>query len=108
MPGYASYLVETMVTLLLVCGAAALVLLGARKVGIGRASGPLTLMGQLPLDARRSVYLIKVADKVLVVGASEGGMVKLAELAAGDVPVLEQAAAPKSFAEVLARLKGKS
>jgi flagellar biogenesis protein FliO len=108
MPGYASYLVETMVTLLLVCGAAALVLIGARKFGIGRASGPLSLMGQLPLDARRSVYLIKVADKVLVVGASEGGMVKLAELAAGDVPVLEQTAAPKSFAEVLARLKGKS
>jgi flagellar biogenesis protein FliO len=105
MPSYTSYLLETIVTLALVCACAFAVLYAARRLGLGRASGPITLVGQLPLDARRSVYLIKIAEKVLVVGTAEGGMVKLGELDANEVPT--PAAVPvRSFAEVLAGLRG--
>ena len=69
----ASYIVETFVTLLGVIALAVLVLYGGRRLGSGARSGPLELVGRLPLDARRAVYLVKVGKLVYVVGASEEG-----------------------------------
>lgn len=98
MGAYGAYIVQTFVTLLAVCGLAYAVLYGARRLGLGRPRGPISLIGQLPLDARRSIYLVKVGEQVIVVGASEAGFTKLAELPAGS----------PSFAEVLdAKLKEK-
>ena len=91
MGAYGAYIVQTFVTLLAVCGLAYAVLYGARRLGLGRPRGPISLVGQLPLDARRSIYLVKVGEQVIVVGASEAGFTKLAELPA-DAP---------AFAEVL-------
>ena len=88
-----------------VCALAFAVLYGARRLGIGRPSGPIELVGQLPLDARRAIYLVKVGEHVFVVGASEGGITKLGELAEGDVPAEPEQAAP--FADVLARAMGR-
>jgi flagellar protein FliO/FliZ len=81
------------------------VLWGARRLGLGRPSGPIELMGHLPLDARRAVYLIKVGGQVLVVGVGDGGMTKLAELPAAELPI---AAPPRgaTFGDVLARVRG--
>jgi flagellar biogenesis protein FliO len=108
MPGYATYLVETIVTLLLVCVVAVAVLYGARKLGLGRASGPIALLGQLPLDARRSVYLVGIGQKVIVVGVAEGGMVKLAELGASEVPAAAaRSTEARSFSEILDSLRGR-
>jgi flagellar biosynthetic protein FliO len=104
---YTSYIVETLVTLVAVCGLAYVVLYGARKLGIGRASGPIRLVGQLPLDARRGIYLVKVGEHVLVVGVAEGGMTKLGEMPASELPH-EEAAVPSAFAETLARALGRS
>lgn len=97
-----SYIVETMVTLLAIVALAALVLVAARKAGVGRPSGPLTLVGRLPLDGRRAVYLIRAGKKVLVVGASEAGLNRLGEL--DELP--EELAAPssKSFSDVLGQV----
>jgi flagellar protein FliO/FliZ len=103
---YASYLLETLVTLLGVCAFAALVLYGARRVGVGRATGGLELLGRLPLDARRSIVLVKIGETVFVVGVGDGGMTKLGELAAADVP-RALVAEPKNFASVLARVTGR-
>ncbi len=75
-----SYLIETVVTLLAVLALAVLVLYAARRAGVGRQSGPLQLVGRLPLDARRAVYLVKVADKIIVIGASEAGLTRLGEV----------------------------
>lgn len=97
----ASYLVETLVTLLGVVALAVLVLYGARKLGVGRAAGPLELVGRLPIDARRAVYLVRVGKLVYVVGASEAGLTKLGELGADAIPAPAEAA-PK-FADLLAR-----
>lgn len=103
----ASYLVETFVTLLVVCGLAFVVLYGARRLGIGRARGPIKLVGQLPLEARRSIYLVRVGEQVIVVGASEAGFTKLGEIPSTDLPDESVAAAPP-FSDVLARVLGGS
>jgi flagellar protein FliO/FliZ len=105
MGSYASYLLETFVTLLAVCGLAFVVLYGARRLGVGRPRGPIQLVGQLPLDARRAIYLVQVGGQVMVVGASEAGITKLGEVAAAELPEVEPAAAAP-FADVLARVLG--
>ncbi len=105
MGSYAGYLLETFVTLLAVCGLAFVVLYGARRLGIGRPRGPIQLVGQLPLDARRAIYLVQVGGQVLVVGASEAGITKLGEVAATDLPAVDPTmAAP--FSDVFARVLG--
>ena len=99
---YASYLLETVLMLVVVCGLALVVMVAAKRVGVGRASGPITLVGQLPLDARRGLYLVRVGARVFLVGVGEGGFTKLGELPASEVP-LEPAAAGDTFAELSAR-----
>jgi flagellar biogenesis protein FliO len=100
---YAGYLIETFVTLLAVCGLAFVVLWGARRLGIGRPSGPIELRGTLPLDARRAIHLVQVGAQVFVVGVGEGGFTKLGELPASELPAAEPARAT-AFGEVLARV----
>ena len=107
MSSYASYLVETFVTLVAVCALAFVVLWGARRVGIGRPSGPIELRGTLPLDGRRVIYLVKVGSQVYVIGVGEGGFTKLGEIPESDLPAAA-AASGTSFAEVLARVMGKT
>jgi flagellar biogenesis protein FliO len=106
----AFYIVETFATLLGVILLAVAVLYGGRRLGIGRASGPLELLGRLPLDARRAVYLVKVGKLVYVVGSSEGGLTRLGELEAEAVPDHGPSGPPAAraprFADVLARLRG--
>lgn len=98
-------MIETFVTLLAVCVLAFIVLYGARRLGVGRASGPIQLCGRLPLDARRSIYLVKVGAQVLVVGVGEGGFTKLGEIPAADLPADATPASP-TFADALARVLG--
>jgi flagellar biogenesis protein FliO len=99
---------ETVMTLVAVTGLAILVLLVARRSGLGRVSGPLALAGRLVLDARRAVYLVRVGETYYVVGASEAGLTKLGELtreALGEQPLgVESALAPRAFKEFLERL----
>ncbi len=90
----ASYVIQTVVTLLGVVALAILLLYGARRAGVGRASGPLALVGRLPLDGRRAVYLVRVGRAIYVVGSSEMGLVKLGEITEAelaDVPATEGA-----------------
>lgn len=104
MGSYAGYIVQTVVTLLAVCALALVVLYGARRLGVGGPRGPVALVGALPLDARRAVYLVKVGEQVLVVGASEAGLTKLGEVRAADLPVDAPPAPPAPFGDVFARV----
>lgn len=99
------YLLETTLLLVVMCALAVIVLWIARRAGVGSARGPIQLVGQLPLEARRSVYLIRIAGKVLVIGVAEGGMVKLGELSDAELPA-QTPPSPPRFAEVLARVLG--
>jgi flagellar biogenesis protein FliO len=100
------YAVETVVTLLLISGLAILVLYAARRSGVGKALGPITLAGRLVLDPRRAIYLVRIGETYFVVGASEAGLTKLGELgsdAIGDLPLPEEPA-PRAFKNLLERL----
>jgi flagellar protein FliO/FliZ len=103
----ATYLVETSVTLLAVVAIAIVVLMGAKRLGVGRPHGPMHLLGRMPLDARRVVYLVRVADQVLILGASEAGLTKLGELQPQALEEGESEPARPAFADLLSRLRGK-
>ena len=99
-----AYFVQAMVTVLAIVALAVLVLYGGKRLGIGRPSGPLELLGRLPLEARRAVYLVRVGKVVYVVGASEGGLTRIGELDADAVPLQSAGGGSPTFAEVLGRL----
>ncbi len=102
---YGSYLVETVLMLVVVSALAFFAMVLAKRVGIGRAHGPIELVGQLPLDARRGLYLVKVGSRVFLVGVGEGGFSKLGEVPASEVPVGEKPAT--GFADIFARALNK-
>jgi flagellar biosynthetic protein FliO len=111
MSAYTSYLLETFVTLLAVCAIAVAVLYGARKMGMGRSTGGIELVGRLPLDSRRSIVLVRVGAQVFLVGVADGGFTKLGELAASDVPSpmpAEPGIGSGTFAAALSRALGKA
>ena len=80
-----------------------------KKLVPGVARGPnqrveLSLVAQLSLGTRQKVAVIRVADRTLVVGVTEGSITTLAELS---LPQIEPAAQkeaddPKIFADLLA------
>jgi flagellar protein FliO/FliZ len=99
----ADYLVESFLVLLVIVGLAALFLYGARRAGLrpGRGLGSIELLARLPLEPRRSVYVVRVLDQVLILGASEAGLAKLGELPESAAALLRETDAPASFAAVL-------
>lgn len=103
MSSYTGYLIETLATLLGVCAVAFFVLWGARRMGVGRPTGPIELRGHLPLDGRRSIYLVQVGAQLFVIGVGEGGFTKLGELPATELPAPVAGRGPASFTEALAR-----
>ena len=102
MTPFATYIVETLVTLVAVIALAVLVLVGARRFGLGRPLGPMELIGRLPLEGRRAVYLVRVIDRVFVLGASEAGLEKIAELEGTNLVAAEENKV--SFRQVLSRV----
>lgn len=96
-----SYLVETLLTLFGVLALAVLALYAARRVGVGRALGPMELLGRLPLEGRRAVYLLKIGDVVYVIGSSEAGLSKLGELQMNQLPSPPDEPPAKPFAQLV-------
>ncbi len=99
------YVLQSLVTLLGIVALAVLVLYGARHLGVGRPSGPLQLVGRLPLDGRRVVYLVRVGARTFVLGGSEAGLSTLGELSEVDSTITTSV--PKTgFSTVLSRILG--
>jgi flagellar biogenesis protein FliO len=101
-----SYVVETLITVTAVSALAVLVLFGARRIGFGRPLGPMVLVGRLPLEGRRTVYLVQIAETVYVLAGSEAGLAKIGELPRADLTTLEPASST-SFRDVLSRMRGR-
>jgi flagellar biogenesis protein FliO len=101
------YLLESLATLAGVCALAVAVLWGARRAGLGAPSGPIKLRGHLPLDARRSVYIVQVGEHVFVLGVGEAGFTKLGEIAATELPPSVDSPRASAFSDVLARALGR-
>jgi flagellar protein FliO/FliZ len=80
---YGDLLVTSLVVLGAVCIAAFVVVrLAGRLLATGRTRGAhlLDVVARLPLEPRRSLYVVEVAGKTLLVGTSEMGLSVLTEL----------------------------
>jgi flagellar protein FliO/FliZ len=86
--GYGDMLVTSLLVLGVVCVVAfvAVRLLG-RVLATGRARGAhlMDVVARVPLEPRRSLYVVEVAGKTLLVGTSEMGLSVLSELDASEV-----------------------
>ncbi len=100
--GYGDLLVTSLVVLGAVCIAAFVVVrvLG-RWLSTGRTRGAhlLDVVARVPLEPRRSLYVVEVAGKTLLVGTSEMGLSVLSELDAAEVKA--RAVAAPSFGELV-------
>lgn len=85
---YGDLLITSIVVLAIVCVVAfATVKLVGRFLATGRTRGAhlLDVVARVPLEPRRSLYVIDVAGKTLLVGTSEMGLSVLTELDAAEV-----------------------
>ncbi len=85
---YGDLLVTSLIVLGAVCVAAfVLVRLAGRFLATGRVRGAhlLDVVARVPLEPRRSLYVVEVAGKTLLVGTSEMGLSVLSELDGGEV-----------------------
>lgn len=79
----------------------------ARRTGTGRALGAIDILDSATLAPNRTVYLVEVADRVLVLGATTTALATLAEIREPEaIDLLKRGAgptamAPPSFAEHL-------
>lgn len=106
--GYGELLASSLLLLALVVGALVAVVVAARALGRrgrgGGRGGWMEVLGRLPLEPRRSVYVVRVADRTLVLGSSEQGLTLLRELEGGELPASAVAsAAGSSFPELVQR-----
>ena len=76
---YGLYLLQTLLALGAVCILAVVVLrLLSRRLHGGRRGGRhLRVIEHLPLDQRRTLYLVEAAGRSLLLGATDGGGVRL-------------------------------
>src|SRR5690349_12188850 len=100
---YGDLLVTSLVVLAVVCVAAFVVVrLVGRLMATGRPRGAhlLDVVARVPLEPRRSLYVVEVAGKTLLVGTSEMGLSVLSELDREQVRA--QPAAPRrGFVEMV-------
>lgn len=99
---YGDLLVTSMLVLAAVCVAAFIaVRVVGRLLATGRARGThlLDVVARVPLEPRRSLYVVEVAGKTLLVGTSEMGLAVLSELDAAEVKT--RVARPQTFAELV-------
>jgi flagellar protein FliO/FliZ len=94
--GYGDLLVTSLIVLGVVCVAAFVVIrIAGRLFATGRArgAGVLDIVARMPLEPRRSLYVVDVAGKTLLVGTSETGLALLSEL---DAEAVHARAVPRA------------
>lgn len=102
-----TYLLESALILVAVAGLAWCVSFLARRAGVARGASALELVARLPLEGRRAVYVVRVLDQVLILGASEAGLVKVGELPPSAIAEFRKAPAALSWGALLeGRLSG--
>jgi flagellar protein FliO/FliZ len=110
--GYGWLLLQMVLVLLAVCLLAyALLRFGMRRFQAAAASRTrgMRVVARLVLEPRRSIYVVEIAGRHLVVGSAESGLTQLAELDADTTERLRDALAQEqprtSFKDILAGKK---
>ncbi len=79
--GGGAALAQSLLSLVAVCALAWFVLRAAARRGFGtRPGGVLTVLDRVVLEPRRTLYVVRAGDKVLLVGSGEHGLTTLSEL----------------------------
>lgn len=105
--GYGVALLQTLLALAFVSVLAWIVLRWFVKRPAGLAGGRMRVLDRMPLDARRSVALVQIGERVFMIGLGEGAPSLLAELAADELPPApERVGLSEGFAAALARVRG--
>lgn len=94
------YVLQAGLTLVGIALLAYVLLYVGRRLNQLPSRGPLELVGRLPLEGRRAIYLVRVGERVLVLAATDQRMDKIAEL---DAVALDDSTSVKrgAFAELL-------
>ena len=103
--GHGGLLVTTVLVLVAVCVVAYVVVRLLRRGLEGRAvgEGEVTVVARVPLEPRRSLYVVRVGGRTLLLGASELGLGLLTELDGDAVPDDVRATSPaRRFADLVA------
>ena len=108
--GYGVVLLQTMLALFGVSVLAWVVLRWGARRGWSSSlgGGRLRIIERMALDHRRSLYLVSVGKRVLLIGTGDhGAPATLAELDPEAIPLSSKEPRTGSFAEILSRLGGK-
>lgn len=103
--GYGVALVQALLALVAVCILAWTVLRWSAGRGLGALGGGkrIEVIERAHLDARRTLYLVKIGERTYLVGAGETGAPALiAEIPAGELPPAKPGV---RFADVLGRAR---
>ena len=100
--------------LVLVLGGVCLLAFVTLKWGLKRFVSPnatpgggMRVIARLPVEPRRSILVVRVANRVLVLGSTEAGFESLGELGPEEASALESKPSPepRSFASVMAAIR---
>jgi flagellar biosynthetic protein FliO len=104
---YGSYLLQMVLALVAVSALAVLALRFLRRRGVGLGRG-LRVVARLDLEPRRSLYVVEVAGKLLLLGVGDGPMALIAELDPTKVGELEtRGAAEGGLVDLIKRVLGR-
>lgn len=106
--GYTSDIVQALLALLGVCALAVLAIrfTASRFPRLGLAQGPVRVQQRITLEPRRTLYLVRIGPRLLLLGFGETqGPVLLAEIDPQSIPndIVETSNPPKAIAERLNR-----
>jgi flagellar biogenesis protein FliO len=97
-------MVQTGLTLGAIALLGYLLVYAARRANRGLPKGPLELLATLRLEQRRALYLVRIAERTVVIGASEGGMLTVMELSPAELASISPGQPRAGFADILGRV----
>jgi len=108
LPGAGVYLLKMALMLVVVLGLAVGFLYLLRRFVPGPGRGRrIQVVETVTMEPRRSLHLVKIGDRVLLVGSTDGGMSLLAEFTEDEMDVTPpDPGRPRSFLDVLRGRKG--
>jgi flagellar biosynthetic protein FliO len=98
--------VLSLVSLVVVCALAFVVLRWLGRRGLGQADPSLRIRGRCHLEPRRSLYVVETAGRCFLIGVGDGPISLLAELDPASLGSVSATVGPRasSFAEVLGKV----